>query len=107
MDFLLVVVDLVDALDDLLVDDLDLGSYSIAYGTKIGIDATRKDASEGYVREWPPEMVMDAATRRLVDERWHAYGLDRIADALRADAWSGQGVHAYRRLIESRGDEAP
>ncbi|MEI4914050.1 UbiD family decarboxylase, partial [Klebsiella pneumoniae] len=29
------------------VDDLDHGSYTPALGTKIGVDATRKDASEG------------------------------------------------------------
>jgi 4-hydroxy-3-polyprenylbenzoate decarboxylase len=73
------------------VDDLDHGSYSVAYGTKIGVDATRKDASEGYTRAWPPEMIMDDATRRLVSERWHAYGLDRIERALAPDDWSGQG----------------
>ncbi len=82
------------------VDDLDHGSYSIAYGTKIGIDATRKDASEGYAREWPPEMIMDSATRSLVSDRWEAYGLDKIARALRADDWSGQGMAAYARLME-------
>jgi 4-hydroxy-3-polyprenylbenzoate decarboxylase len=73
------------------VDDLDHGSYSVAYGTKIGIDATRKDASEGYTREWPPDMVMDDATNRLVTQRWRAYGLDRIERALHSDQWSGQG----------------
>jgi len=73
------------------VDDLDHGSYSVAYGTKIGIDATRKDASEGYTREWPPEMIMDDATDRLVTQRWRAYGLDRIESALHSDDWSGQG----------------
>jgi 4-hydroxy-3-polyprenylbenzoate decarboxylase len=73
------------------VDDLDHGSYTIAYGTKIGIDATRKDASEGYTREWPPEMVMDETTSKTVSERWQQYGLDRIEHALRADGWSGQG----------------
>jgi len=88
------------------VDDLDHGSYSVAYGTKIGVDATRKDASEGYTREWPPEMVMDGATRRLVSERWSAYGLDRIAEALQPDEWSGQGASAYERLVRPnpRGD---
>jgi 4-hydroxy-3-polyprenylbenzoate decarboxylase len=73
------------------VDDLDHGSYTIAYGTKIGVDATRKGASEGYTREWPPEMVMDETTRKTVSERWQQYGLDRIEEALRADQWSGQG----------------
>lgn len=71
------------------VDDLDHGSYSIAYGTKIGIDATRKDASEGYTRGWPAEMVMDEPTRRLVSERWRSYGLERFVQ--QADPWSGQG----------------
>jgi 4-hydroxy-3-polyprenylbenzoate decarboxylase len=87
------------------VDDLDHGSYSIAYGTKIGIDATRKDASEGYARQWPPEMIMDDATRRRVSERWRAYGLDKIERALVADDWSGQGPGAYARLLESGADE--
>ncbi len=83
------------------VDDLDHGSYHVAYGTKIGIDATRKDASEGYTREWPPEMLMDGATRRLVSERWQTYGLDRIERALRPDDWSGQGPQAYARLLRT------
>jgi len=71
------------------VDDLDHGSYSIAYGTKIGIDATRKDASEGYTRPWPPDMVMDDATQRLVAARWREYGLDAFTATF--DDWSGQG----------------
>lgn len=86
------------------VDDLDHGSYSIAYGTKIGIDATRKDASEGYTRAWPPEMIMDDATCRLVDERWRTYGLDRIQLALQPDEWSGQGPQAYGRLVRATKD---
>jgi len=81
------------------VDDLDHGSYSVAYGTKIGIDATRKDASEGYAREWPPDMVMDDATRRLVTQRWETYGLASLAGIASSDDWSGQGDAAYRRLI--------
>ncbi len=84
------------------VDDLDHGSYSVAYGTKIGIDATRKDASEGYTRRWPPEMVADDATRRLVSERWTAYGLDAITKALQPDDWSGQGAQSYERLVRTR-----
>ena len=86
------------------VDDLDHGSYNVAYGTKIGIDATRKDESEGYTRAWPPDMVMDGETRRLVSERWRTYGLDRISTALRSDDWSGQGPQAYARLMRSTGE---
>jgi hypothetical protein len=66
---------------------------------KIGVDATRKDASEGYHREWPPDMIMDEQTRKRVSERWSSYGLDRIERSLRADDWSGQGAGALRRLL--------
>ena len=72
------------------VDDLDHGSYTPALGMKVGIDATRKTAAEGYTREWPPDMIMDEATRSLVDSRWKEYGLDRIERALEPDDWSGQ-----------------
>ncbi|HTU82359.1 MAG TPA: menaquinone biosynthesis decarboxylase [Candidatus Acidoferrales bacterium] len=81
------------------VDDLDHGSYNVAYGTKIGIDATRKTAAEGYHREWPPDIRMDDATRRRVSQRWRELGLDRIGAALRADDWSGQGPAAFDRLM--------
>lgn len=74
------------------VDDLDHGSYTVAYGTKIGIDATRKNSAEGYSREWPPDMIMDAATRETVDRRWREYGLETLASMLEPDSWSGQGL---------------
>jgi 4-hydroxy-3-polyprenylbenzoate decarboxylase len=80
------------------VDDLDHGSYNVAYGTKIGIDATRKSAAEGYEREWPPDIEMDAKTKTLVSKRWREYGLDRIAKMLVPNDWSGQGPHAYDKL---------
>ncbi len=78
------------------VDDLDHGSGMPALGMKMGIDATRKDASEGYTRTWPPDMVMDRNTRELVDRRWKDYGLHRIATSLRGDPWSGQNPRALR-----------
>ncbi|GAC1498146.1 MAG: menaquinone biosynthesis decarboxylase [Vulcanimicrobiaceae bacterium] len=80
------------------VDDLDHGSSRPALGVKIGIDATRKDASDGYTREWPPDIVMDAATRTLVDERWKSYGLERALGSIAGNSWSGQGPEAVRRL---------
>ena len=73
------------------VDDLDHASYTPALGMKIGVDATRKSAAEGYTRQWPPDMIMDETTRDLVDKRWKEYGLDRIERALQPDDWSGQG----------------
>ncbi|MBV9971899.1 MAG: UbiD family decarboxylase, partial [Candidatus Eremiobacteraeota bacterium] len=79
------------------IDDLDHASYTPALGMKIGIDATRKNAAEGYVREWPPDMQMDATTRELVDRRWGEYGLDQMK--VTDDTWSGQGSAALRRLL--------
>jgi 4-hydroxy-3-polyprenylbenzoate decarboxylase len=81
------------------VDDLDHGSYAVAYGTKVGVDATRKTAAEGYSREWPPDMIMDAKVRTIVSKRWREYGLEAVANALQADDWSGQGPAAYARLL--------
>jgi 4-hydroxy-3-polyprenylbenzoate decarboxylase len=41
----------------------------------MGLDATRKIAGEGVVREWPDEMEMTADIKTLVDRRWAEYGL--------------------------------
>jgi 4-hydroxy-3-polyprenylbenzoate decarboxylase len=80
------------------VDDLDhSGSYLVSVGHKLGIDATRKRADEGYARSWPPEIVMDDATRAMVSARWGEYGL--VTFAPRPDAWSGQGAAALARLL--------
>jgi 4-hydroxy-3-polyprenylbenzoate decarboxylase len=52
------------------VDSLDHASRLPNYGSKMGIDATRKWASEGFTRPWPDEIVMDAKTKALVDSKW-------------------------------------
>jgi 4-hydroxy-3-polyprenylbenzoate decarboxylase len=54
------------------VDSLDHASRLPDYGSKMGIDATRKWASEGFSRPWPDEIVMDAKTKALVDGKWKA-----------------------------------
>ena len=41
----------------------------------IGIDATRKIAGEGIVRDWPRDLVMSDAVKQLVTRRWKEYGL--------------------------------
>ena len=80
------------------VDDLDhSGPSLVSLGHKLGVDATRKSAEEGYARAWPPDIVMDEATRRLVTQRWSEYGLRAIESV--ASAWSGQGGDALRRLL--------
>ena len=52
------------------VDSLDHASRLPNYGSKMGIDATRKWPSEGFGRPWPDEIVMDGATKSLVDSKW-------------------------------------
>jgi 4-hydroxy-3-polyprenylbenzoate decarboxylase len=56
------------------VDSLDHASRLANYGSKMGIDATRKWPSEGFTRPWPDEIVMDAKTKALVDSKWKALG---------------------------------
>ena len=47
------------------VDDLDDAAEMPAYGGKMGIDATRKWASEGYTRSWPARIrTTEQAARR-------------------------------------------
>jgi 4-hydroxy-3-polyprenylbenzoate decarboxylase len=54
------------------VDSLDHASRLPDYGSKMGIDATRKWSSEGFVRPWPDEITMDSKTKALVDGKWKA-----------------------------------
>jgi 4-hydroxy-3-polyprenylbenzoate decarboxylase len=54
------------------VDSLDHASRLANYGSKMGIDATRKWPTEGFTRPWPDEIVMDAKTKKLVDGKWRA-----------------------------------
>jgi 4-hydroxy-3-polyprenylbenzoate decarboxylase len=54
------------------IDSLDHASRFPNYGSKMGVDATRKWASEGFTRPWPDEIVMDAKTKSLVDGKWKA-----------------------------------
>ncbi len=54
------------------VDSLDHASRLANYGSKMGIDATRKWSTEGFTRPWPHEIVMDAKTKALVDAKWKA-----------------------------------
>ncbi len=50
------------------VDDLDDATDVPAYGGKMGIDATRKWASEGYTRRWPARVATtEAAGRRAAE----------------------------------------
>ncbi len=57
------------------VDVLDHASQYFSFGTKMGIDATRKWKDEGFTREWPEVITMDEATKKRVDELWPRLGI--------------------------------
>jgi 4-hydroxy-3-polyprenylbenzoate decarboxylase len=52
------------------MDTLDHASRLQDYGSKMGIDATRKWESEGFTRPWPDEIKMDEGTRARVAAIW-------------------------------------
>jgi len=54
------------------VDVLDHASRLPAYGSKMGIDATKKWPGEGFAREWPDEMRMTAEVRARIDTLWQS-----------------------------------
>ncbi len=57
------------------IDVLDHASRAFTYGSKMGIDATRKWKEEGFEREWPERIEMDDDTKRRVDEIWNELGI--------------------------------
>jgi 4-hydroxy-3-polyprenylbenzoate decarboxylase len=52
------------------VDSLDHAARRQDFGSKMGIDATRKWPEEGFSGRWPDEIKMDAATKGRVDALW-------------------------------------
>jgi 4-hydroxy-3-polyprenylbenzoate decarboxylase len=57
------------------LDILDHSSPMLGYGSKVGIDATRKWKSEAFTRDWPQPIVMSKDLESLVTARWAEYGL--------------------------------
>ena len=57
------------------MDVLDHSSRAFTYGSKMGLDATRKFPEEGFTREWPDVIVMDDVTRSAVDAMWPQLGI--------------------------------
>jgi 4-hydroxy-3-polyprenylbenzoate decarboxylase len=49
-------------------DVLDHATTELAVGSKMGIDATRKLPGEGFKREWPPLIKMDASIKSKIDQ---------------------------------------
>ncbi len=57
------------------VDSLDHSSRLPNFGSKMGIDATRKWATEGFTRPWPGVIEMTPEVKKRVDELWKRAGL--------------------------------
>jgi 4-hydroxy-3-polyprenylbenzoate decarboxylase len=58
------------------VDSLDHASRLPNFGSKMGIDATRKWAAEGFNRPWPPMLTMDASVKTKIDAIWKKLGIE-------------------------------
>jgi len=58
------------------VDSLDHSARLANFGSKMGIDATRKWPTEGFTRPWPDEILMDEKTKALVDKKWKELGIE-------------------------------
>ncbi|HZU22455.1 MAG TPA: menaquinone biosynthesis decarboxylase, partial [Terriglobales bacterium] len=58
------------------VDSLDHASRLPNFGSKMGIDATRKWPTEGFTRPWPHEITMSEEVKQRVDRMWKELGID-------------------------------
>jgi 4-hydroxy-3-polyprenylbenzoate decarboxylase len=57
------------------LDILDHACPQVGFGSKMGIDATRKWPGEGFTREWPDEIKMSPEVIKRVDDMWGEMGL--------------------------------
>lgn len=57
------------------IDVLDHASRLPGFGSKIGFDATRKWASEGFTRQWPDVITMSPEIKQRIDQIWTQLGL--------------------------------
>ena len=57
------------------VDTLDHAARRQDFGSKMGIDATRKWPEEGFAGRWPDEIKMDEQTKKRMDVLWQQLGL--------------------------------
>jgi 4-hydroxy-3-polyprenylbenzoate decarboxylase len=58
------------------VDILDHAAPLPGFGSKMGVDATRKWRGEGFSRPWPEAIEMSPEVRARVDSLWQELGLD-------------------------------
>ena len=58
------------------VDSLDHASRLPNFGSKMGIDATRKWPAEGFTRPWPPMLKMEPSVTARIDSIWKKLGIE-------------------------------
>ena len=58
------------------VDSLDHASRLPNFGSKMGIDATRKWMAEGFTRPWPPMLAMSSEVKQRIDTIWDRLKLE-------------------------------
>ena len=59
------------------LDVLDHSSPMAKWGSKLGIDATKKFPEEGFNREFPDEIEMLESVKSEVDRKWRSLNIDR------------------------------
>ena len=57
------------------VDELDFAARLPCFGSKLGIDATRKWKEEGFTGRWPDAIEMSAEVKAKVDRLWPSLGI--------------------------------
>jgi len=60
-------------------DTLDHAARMQDFGSKMGIDATRKWATEGFARPWPDEAVMSKSVKDRIDDLWGHLGVPPVS----------------------------
>lgn len=59
------------------IDELDHSASQDFFGSKVGVDCTRKLEAEGMRRPWPEDIVMTDEMKAYVTKRWQEYGFGR------------------------------
>ena len=57
------------------MDVLDHASRAMGFGSKMGIDATKKMPEEGFTRPWPSPLTMSPEVKARVNDLWPKLGL--------------------------------
>jgi 4-hydroxy-3-polyprenylbenzoate decarboxylase len=60
------------------VDDLDHASQIPSFGSKMGIDGTKKWATEGFTRRWPDMIEMAPDVKASIDRLWPLLGIKPV-----------------------------